>query len=36
MNVNELNNNYLNRFLDTLSRDYKVIFLVGDFAILTC
>ena len=33
MNINELNDNYLNELLDKLSKENKTIFLLGDFNI---
>ena len=33
MNINKLNDDYLNEFLDKLSKENKTIFLIGDFNI---
>ena len=33
MNVNEFNDDYLNKLLDKLSKENKILFLFGDFNI---
>ena len=33
MNINEFNDDYLNELLDKLSKENKIIFLLGDFNI---